>query len=215
MNSFIRSSFAVMLTSCTLAALAQSSAQPAAKPTVTVGDRWSWQHTNGLSNEKDYTVIETVVEVNPAEIRTQAKIKGKSGNGVATYTTEWNPVDVATAKYDPFLKLIEFPLQVGKKWKASADKMLFSNGKHGSFHLNGEVVALEKITVPAGTFDAYKIKVVLEGVGTDEDANIGNTIETRWYAPAANQFVRTENEFSRDGRVRQKDINELLEYSLR
>ena len=54
--------------------------------------------------------------------------------------------------------------------------MLFSNGKHGKFFLKGEVVAFEKVTVPAGTFDAYKINMVLDASGTDEDVNIGNTV---------------------------------------
>jgi hypothetical protein len=185
------------------------------KPEVNVGDRWIWQHTNGLSNEKDFTQIENVVAVTDAEIRTQIKVKGKANTAIATYTREWNPVDVVVAKYDPYLKEFEFPLQVGKKWKSSADKMLFSNGKHGKFYLKSEVVALEKITVPAGTFDAYKITVALDATGTDEDANIGHTIETYWYAPSVNRYVKSINEFSRDGRVRSQDIYELLDYSLR
>jgi len=187
-------------------------AQNPDRPDVHVGDRWSWQHINGLANERDLTRIEDVVEVSDNEIRTRVRVKG---SGIATYTREWNPVDVIYAQFSPNLKELVFPLQVGKKWDGTADKMLFSNGKHGKFFLKGEVVAFEKVTVPAGTFDAYKINVVLDATGTDEDANIGNTVESYWYAPSVKRYVKLENTFKRDGRVRSKDIYELLEYSLR
>jgi hypothetical protein len=142
-------------------------------------------------------------------------VKGRPNSSVAAFTREWNPADVVIARYDPFLRELSFPLQIGKKWDASADKMLFSNGKHGNFLLKGEVVALEKVTVPAGTFDAYKITLHIDATVSDEDANIGNTVETIWYAPAVKRYVKYENTFSRDGRVRSKDVNELVQYSLR
>jgi hypothetical protein len=194
---------------------AAAHAEIADKPDVHVGDRWSWQHTNGLANERDYTTIEDVLEVSDAEIKTRERVKGKPSSSVAAFTREWNPADVVFARYDPFLRELSFPLQVGKKWDGSADKMLFSSGKHGKFFLRGEVIAVEKVTVPAGTFDAYKIVLHIDAAATDEDANIGNTVETIWYAPTVKRYVKFENTFSRDGRVRTKDVNELLEYSLR
>ncbi len=77
------------------------------------------------------------------------------------------------------------------------------------------MLALEKVTVPAGTFDAYKIKLHVDATVSDEDANIGNTLVTIWYAPAVKRYVKYENTFSRDGRVRSKDVNKLIQYSLR
>jgi hypothetical protein len=185
------------------------------RPDVHVGDFWSWQHTNGLANEKDYTTIEDVLDVSDTEIKTRERVKGRPNSSIAAFTREWNPADVVYARFDPFLRELAFPLQIGKKWDASADKTLFSNGKHGKFFLKGEVVALEKVTVPAGTFDAYKITLHIDATTTDEDANIGNTVETIWYAPSVKRYVKYENTFSRDGRVRSKDVNELSEYSLR
>ncbi len=213
MNRIYRQMLTIGLSVFVAGAFAQAAEND--NPDVHVGDRWLWQHTNGLSNEKDFTQIEDVVGVSDSEIRTRNRIKGKPGSGIAAYTREWNPVDVISAKYEPYLKDFSFPLQVGKKWDADADKMLFSNGKHGKFFLKGKVVSLEKITVPAGTFDAYKINVILDASGTDEDANIGHTIETYWYAPSVKRYVKLINEFSRDGRVRSNDVYELLEFSLR
>ena len=215
MKKIARAAALIGLSMLAISALAQSTGDAAAKPDVNVGDRWVLQHTNGMSNEKDYTSIDSVVGVTDNEIKLQLKIKGKPNSVIQTFTREWNPVDMSDAKFDPFLKNFEFPLQTGKKWKASADKMVFSNGKHGKFYLKGEVVAFEKITVPAGTFDAYKVSLEVEASGTDEEANSGKTIETLWYAPAVKHCVKTIHELTREGSVRSKDINELLEYSLR
>lgn len=190
-------------------------AQSADKPEIQVGDRWSMQHTNGLVNERDYTIIEDVFDITDKEILTRIRTKGRSGSVIAAYTKEWNPVDVVSARYDPNLRRFSFPLQVGKKWDGVADKRLFSNGKHGKFNLKGEVVSFEKVTVSAGTFDAYKVVLTIDAASTDEDANIGNTVATFWYAPSVKREIKSEYVFTKDGRVRSKDIFELLEYSLR
>ncbi len=190
-------------------------AESAERPDVHVGDRWVWQHTNGLVNEMDRTQIEDVVEVTDHEIKTRARVKGRPGSGIMAYTKDWNPVDVGSARFAPFLKTLDFPLEVGKKWTGEADKMLFSNGRHGKFFVKGEVAALEKIVVPAGTFDAYRINLSLEAAGTDEDVGIGHTVQTIWYAPSVKRYVKLESTFARDGRERSKDVYELLEFSLR
>ena len=184
-------------------------------PAVSVGDRWEWQHTNALVNEKDSTIIEDVIEVSASEIRVRERIKGRPSFGVGTFTSEWNPKDVGDAKYEPYLRLFKFPLTVGNKWTDESDKRLLSNGKHGKFTIKGEVVGKEQITTPVGTFDTYKVKVILNAVGTDEDANTGHTEDTYWYAPDAKNYVKLEHSFMRDGLVRSKDIRELQDMSLR
>lgn len=192
-----------------------SFAQSSERPDVHVGDRWAWLHSNGLVKETDHTQIEDVVDVKDNEITTRVRVKGQQGSAIAAYSMDWNPIDVVSARYDPLLKEFDFPLQVGKKWDGEADKMLFSNGKHGKFILKAEVTALEKITVPAGTFDAYRIDISIDAASTDENANIGHTAETIWFAPSVRRYVKSEYTFTRDGRVRSKDILELLEFSLR
>ncbi|MEO8922297.1 MAG: hypothetical protein ABI330_05640, partial [Caldimonas sp.] len=60
------------------------------------------------------------------------------------------------------------------------------------FH--AKVVAQERITTPAGEFDAYKVE--LSGFWRNEaeigHGAIGRQYETYWYAPAAKRFVRRE-----------------------
>ena len=184
-------------------------------PAVNIGDRWQWQHTNALVNESDVTIIRDVIELSNSEIKVRERIKGKSNFGVAVFTSEWNPKDTVDAKYEPFLRLFKFPLVVGEKWTDTSDKRLLTNGKHGKFSIKGEVVAQEQITTPAGKFDTYKVKVISDAVSTDEDANTGHTEDIYWYAPEVKNYVRYEHTFTRDGVIRNKDLQELQDFSLR
>jgi hypothetical protein len=185
------------------------------RPDIHVGDRWSWVHTNGMVNEQDWTKIEDVVSISQTEIRTRIRKKGTPNNIIAIYSLDMNPIDTSGERYQPNLTRYVFPFQTGKKWSGEFDKMLFSNGKHGKFFAKAEVKGLEKVKVPAGEFDAYKIVLTYDATGTDEDARTGHTVETVWYAPDVKNFVKSETVFTRDGQVRSQDIFELLEYSLR
>ena len=195
--------------------MGSSWADDAGKPVPHVGDRWDWQHVNAMVNEQDYTKIEDVIEVTEANFRTRIRKKGTPGNNFNTYTPDLNLVDNATERYSPALARFAFPLSVGKKWTAEFDKALLNNGKHGKFFMTGEVTSIEKVTVPAGTFDAYKVETRYEGQATDDDANRGITTEVHWYAPAVHNDVKITATFTKDGVVRTKDSYELLEYSLR
>jgi hypothetical protein len=190
-------------------------AQTVERPDLQVGDQWSWQHTNAMVNEEDWTKIEDVVSVNDKEIRTRVRKKGTPGNVIATYTADLNPIDTGNERYQPNLTRFVFPFQPGKKWSGTFDKMLFASGKHGKFFVKGEITGPEKITVPAGDFNAYKIKLTYDATATDESAMEGKTVETYWYAPEVKNFVRLESSFTHDRQVRSQDVLELLDYSLR
>jgi len=74
---------------------------------------------------------------------------------------------------------------------------------------------LEKVTVPAGTFDAYRIERDIGSRKANADANITKGRIITWYAPAVKKYVRRESMIFSNGRERRKDVDELLEYSLR
>lgn len=209
-----RLSFWCIMIAC-VGSAATVQAENAAVPDIHVGDRWVYQHIDGMTNEPNFSRVEDVVEVSGSAIRTRIRIKGKQGQDLLTYTPEWNPTDIASAQFTPSLKLFTFPLDVGKKWDGKADKRIFKTGDHGTLYSKGEVLGLEKVTVPAGSFDAYKIHVSLDGSSNMEDAQTGHTEEVYWYVPAVKRFVRLESKFTKDGSLRSDDILELQEFTLR
>jgi hypothetical protein len=73
----------------------------------------------------------------------------------------------------------DFPLYVGKKWS----KMM--GGFGGSKLYTYNVVSFENITVPAGTFQSFKIEFVDENLVTTAKQRI-----SLWYSPEVKWFVK-------------------------
>lgn len=67
---------------------------------------------------------------------------------------------------NPGLLMLAFPLSVGKTWT------IFSVGDEA---LLGSVVAEESLTVPAGTFECFKISYI------DKEGTVETTVTNFWY----------------------------------
>jgi hypothetical protein len=74
-----------------------------------------------------------------------------------------------TMSYEPPVAL-EWPLQVGKTWTTKHTVTVYPTGQKLPFENTWNVEAFEKVTVPAGTFSAFRV------VRTGSDGEV----ETRW-----------------------------------
>lgn len=110
---------------------------------------------------------------------------------------------------------LAFPLQVGKK--NSYDKRPWRNG-NGHSSADCEVKAIESVTVPAGTFDAFRIDCdgSWQRVFDRQDTvrgNAGRTEESIWYAPRVNGLVKwTYNSYGFRSKPEAKEQTELIEF---
>lgn len=82
--------------------------------------------------------------------------------------------------WDPPLGF-DYPMTVGKSW-TTPYRMTLGNGKTVPYDLSCRIEAHEKVTVPAGTFDAFKVACT---------TNIGND-ETYWINPDMGVFIKTQ-----------------------
>ena len=92
------------------------------------------------------------------------------------------------ASTGPYHGRYDWPLEVGKSWKTRyfwTDKVLNPDWSGSSWE-NLTVVAWEEVTVPAGTFMAYK---VVRTSGSWETA--GEDVAINWYAPEIPQTIKT------------------------
>lgn len=85
-----------------------------------------------------------------------------------------DPEGKATMVFDPPVGY-QWPLQAGKTWTSKHTVTMPATGRSMPLEVNWKVEAWEDVTVPAGTFKAFKV------VTTN---NFGE-VETRWTAPAA------------------------------
>jgi hypothetical protein len=75
----------------------------------------------------------------------------------------------------------EFPLKVGKSWTNRHRMTQLATGAVVEYELSCKVLEFEKVTVPAGTFDAFRINCKTS-TGSDD---------TYWTSPAVQPFVKT------------------------
>lgn len=165
-------------------ALAQTSAASppkAERPEIKVGDKWVSACTYGLKKLNPVMVITSV---------DQSGIKATRGDGKAVaLTLDLNLLDSPEMSYSGYRPL-SFPLEVGKQWNGTDQWVNHEMNGKGSEKFTVKVVSYEKVRVPAGEFDAFKLK--WESTWTDAYNNTGTTESTYWYAPAARAVVKSD-----------------------
>jgi hypothetical protein len=83
-----------------------------------------------------------------------------------------NPAGQPALAFDPPLS-IGWPLEVGKTWRTNVTLIRLPSGEKTPLTIDYKVEAWEDVTVPAGTFKAYR---------TSWRNNLGET-EVRWFNP--------------------------------
>jgi len=165
-------------------ALAQTSAASppkAERPEIKVGDKWVHACTYGLQKLNPVTEITSV---------DQSGIKETMDGKAVTLTLDLNLVDSPEVSFSEHLHRFSFPLEVGKQWTAKHNFVNHENGGSGTERTTVKVVSYEKVRVPAGEFDAFKLK--WDSTWTDKSNAIGTTQMTYWYAPAARNVVKSD-----------------------
>ena len=95
-----------------------------------------------------------------------------------------------------------WPLTTGDKWDLSFTADYRRDRETANNTYAWEVVGTEQVTVPAGSFDTYKI--------VSRNVKTGRQLYEMWYAPAVKQWVKI-HEWTEAGERRR----ELTAYSLR
>lgn len=202
-------------------------AQEASAPVFKEGDYWKYTRQD-LGNKREPFVFTNIV----SKIESgQAVVFGETGpptgskfwwiydfnsqNWVARHAFD----DAAPGKrgamtYDGSRSepQIKFPLTVGKKYEHTDVWRNSSNGDTGSSATTASVVALEKVSTAAGTFDAYKIE--MDGRWrNDKWGSSGRVTRTIWYAPAVKRQVKFEfKDWDQRGQVNNHYVEELQDF---
>jgi len=106
-----------------------------------------------------------------------------------------------TCTYTPPRVYIDFPLHFGKRW-TSAWEYACDNGGRERAALSGQVVALERITVPAGTFDAIKVVVRIDLTEATDPSLVNGEYRldsTCWYGTSPVRFLGCDDTYTYTG----------------
>ena len=160
-------------------------AQKADRPAVKVGDEWQFVEYFGFPPAKpNQTWVVTSI--------TPSGIEGTANGKPQLLTPDLNIVESPRLKHSDF-RMLSFPLEVGKKWSCSSNAYNVLNQSPFTVEYDVTVLANERVRVPAGEFDAFKLEAKGR-FGVDGPPGPGALEETRsyWYAPAARAIVKEE-----------------------
>jgi hypothetical protein len=194
---------------CILTAIPAQGGLTAKTPSFSVGDHWYYGDVGVTTEEMKMSVTSTSVTYNGAtcvEQKVQVYSAGiwmntsmyyrASDGALAGAFTDMSTMGMTlkmTMISKPITSQYNFPLTVGKTWRVkfvqqTTTEMSFMgyNTKttdNSTYDWNFTVVAEEKVTVTAGTFDTLKIT---SSTG-QEEASIA------WYAPKAGNMVKSQD----------------------
>lgn len=162
-------------------------AQEASRPGVdnyTLGETWEWQEKLVRDAEPSKALMESFETRAVVVEAGEKKFVKKFAGGTKTVA-----IGQAEPKADEKV-FRKWPLKVGAKW-VYEENWTSEDGTTGSTKQDAEVVAFEKITVPGGTYSAFKIV----HRGTFKNARgSGDMNDTYWYAPDVKADVKHVNE---------------------
>jgi len=175
-------------------------AQKAERPAVKAGDRWRFETRIDGAAVKWLAREWVVTSVTPLEI------DGTENGKPLALTPNLNIIQ-SPSRTDTDRRLLNFPLQIGKRWRFSDEYTVTSIDVPSRSDYRVGVAGYEKVSVPAGDFDAFK----LLAKGRWKAGGLsGQTTLTYWYAPAARAIVKTEA----NDTVWGSRTSELAEYHL-
>jgi hypothetical protein len=117
------------------------------------------------------------------------------------YTTEGNWLRHPIVNHDrptdydfaPPYPAYLFPLDIGKAWSTRVNATNPVTGQRRSVRVDGQVMGAERVSTPAGTFDALKIRRLVYAGDWDGFLRETQILQLDWYAPALGRSVRTES----------------------
>jgi hypothetical protein len=223
---------------------AQATVPPTAQPATQSGDAWTYRSTkeigaNGWTQTRDEITVARVTSTSIYYTTHEAGSSQPARDVVGG--ADWSRVRNVNGKETVVNQPMSFPLTAGKSWTIEYHED-HPNKAHRFEESKSTytVVGMEKVTVPAGTFDAIKVEAeghwlaelepgstVVQGAQTTAGATSmqtearkvvaepveGRTYKALWYVPAQRRWVKSVEEFYGGNGVRTERYTTELESS--
>jgi hypothetical protein len=164
-------------------------------PQVRTGDYWEYAVRDGYTKLPRGNYRYEVTRADENGVVVQLTHEGLLMDTLV-YAPGWNGRELPLTntqrfRYDPTYTAYAYPLEPGKSWRSVVRSTDVATGRSYNTHVLGKVLGWERVSVPAGEFDALKIERSvfagnMEGSNTQEEIR-----ETDWYAPSVRRSVRT------------------------
>jgi hypothetical protein len=171
----------------------------------TLGDSATFRQSDILTGVEESTRTASVTRIDYDEDRVEFT------KGMIIPDLMGNAIKLGPAEYDTPVQFTPAEFQVGKKWTAAFRLTL--NGQNSNAYYDVQIVRRETITVPAGTFDTFRLEA--EGwnstFGTKLDMKI-------WLVPGLNFTIKSEstarNKWGRFMRTERRELVAVRQQTL-
>lgn len=197
-----------------LVACGTASAQvkfPVAPPVAEVGEVAKYRVIDAWNGRELRTSELELVDVRGDQLVVRVTSPAGATPRTAYFTKQWQPCrTLQNSERAVCTGSFKFPMQIGNKH--SYEKLPWSNGQ-GHSSADCEVVGEEKVSVPAGSFDAVKIECSGFWNRVYGGTYSGRQKETVWYAPSVSRLVKSEfHNYDSNGKLDTRELMELAEF---
>jgi hypothetical protein len=190
---------ALLVNACGTIDVGGSAGPPAPAPDYRVGDRWVYHVVDGYRAKIIWDETHEITAIGPDGITVAVTARGSTFN--VDRVEKWSKPGVVlqgavyedeTNRFDPALIRYQFPLVPGERWDQRMIDLDKPPAPYGGITRHVSVGGYQKITTPAGTFDAIGLRVIMQ---MDDETFWRYPTECNylvWYAPAVGASVREE-----------------------
>lgn len=162
-------------------------------PEVRAGDDWKYTLHDGYTKLPRGMLEYRVIAVEGDTVTVQLRHEGR--DSVERYTRDWNwrerpMTNLQNFRYDPPYAALPFPLEAGKTWRAYVKATDPATGRVNRVRIDGTVLGWERVKVPAGEFDALKVRRLVYAGNHDHFLTEEQIAEIDWYAPGVGRIVK-------------------------
>ena len=197
--TILRSSFLLAAFALASAVAPTANAQSAAAPAMKVGDRWVYNVTSGIGlTTITYQETREVTAVGAGGFK--IKVTGKTPDGADFSVVEdfAAPFSLRSGtlclneprRYPTPLQRVAFPIAPGQRSSKWVNVVSDSDGNKGQINYSFHTRNWDKLTTPAGAFDAIRVDSLITLDDSGPFRNATNCNFTYWYSPAVRGTVR-------------------------
>ena len=178
---------------------AAANAQSAPAPAMKVGDRWVYNVKSGLGMQTiTYQETREVTAVSRSAFK--VKVTGKTADGADfTHVEDYSGPGTLRSgtlcltevrRFPTPLQRVAFPIAPGQRSSKWVDVVADPGGNKGQINYSVRTRGWEKVTVPAGAFDAIRVDTLMTLDDSTPFRNATNCNFTYWYSPMVRGTVR-------------------------
>ena len=165
-------------------------------PSVKAGDFWEYAVRDAYTKIPYATMRYEVARADADLVTVDVK---RNGTRVDTllFAPGWNPREaplrnIQRLRFADAFPAYAYPLEPGKTWNSVVKAFDPANGRTYNVHVQAKVMGWERVSVPAGDFDALRIRRYIFAGNAQWFETQEEIMEWDWYVPALGAVVRSE-----------------------